>query len=162
MIPPLAETFSDFYEHASDSSAVYFARIVLDWEDQTDLPPLFNLFALPWHCFDALRRLVRKGVRSTGLVRPQLLAASTTMLARIARLPDSSTAFAARPYKLLADDLSIGSSGNGGSSADSDGSAGFLARRSSYVWSESYSEAPSLEEMKDAIAQTLQRRITSF
>ena len=150
---PRAETFSDFFASASESSAVYFARIVQDWEDHTELPPLFNLFALPWHCFEALRTFVRHSLRSTGLVRPQLFAASTHTLARMGRLPDSPTAFAARPYKLLADDTAA-------ASVESDGIGAFGMRRSKSLSPESFNfpEAPSLEEMKDAIAQTLQRR----
>ena len=56
----LVQTFSNFYARAQEKGALNFARIVQDWEDHTNLPPLFNLLALPGASVRfALRTLAR-------------------------------------------------------------------------------------------------------
>jgi len=47
IIAIMGQTFANFYARAQERGALHFARIVQDWEDHTDLPPLFNLLALP-------------------------------------------------------------------------------------------------------------------
>ena len=45
----MGKTFDDFYDGASELSAVHIARITLNWESQKEMPPPFNLLAVPSH-----------------------------------------------------------------------------------------------------------------
>ena len=43
----MGKTFDDFYESASELSAVHRARVTLNWESQKEMPPPFNLLSVP-------------------------------------------------------------------------------------------------------------------
>ena len=48
IIAIMGQTFSNFYAAAQEEGALYFSRIVQDWEEDTAQPPLVNLLATPW------------------------------------------------------------------------------------------------------------------
>jgi hypothetical protein len=56
IIAIMGQTFSNFYESAQEEGALYFSRIVQDWEEHTGQPPLLNLLALPWALVVGMRR----------------------------------------------------------------------------------------------------------
>lgn len=47
IIAIMGQTFAEFYSSAKEEGALYFSRVVMDWEDQKDLTPPFNLLVLP-------------------------------------------------------------------------------------------------------------------
>lgn len=76
-----------------------FARIAMDWEEHTALPPLLNLLALPWITFTWLARTGRRAVRTIGTVsrRVQVSAAAGSPL------ESAGSCRSSRPFEKLLD-----------------------------------------------------------
>ena len=167
IIAIMGQTFSEHHAQATESSALYFARFVQDWEDHTQQPPLFNLFALPWYAVigvyrlgglmlsclwhGPLSRIVRIVARHAphgGAVLLQEEEAAQAEDASQSASPSAATALETAYRGYGRGSVRDPPSARGGHAQDGDGSA--------------ETELTTLEDMRHAIAKTLERSFGSW
>ena len=142
IIAIMGQTFADYHDQASESSALYFARVVVDWESQTEPPPLMNLLAIPYLLLSSVRNAAE---RASELLRG-CAGGDAASNAGSGGAQDSTTpAPETRRRSTLVRSKTTPMHFNPLDEEDSD------AEDESEV-----DEMPTLDEMKDAIAGTLE------
>ena len=82
IIAIMGQTFADYYAGATESSALYFARVVGEWEGQAQLPPLVNLLGLPWSLCVMIAQTIMRAARCVACIVDQTAAMAPSEAAR--------------------------------------------------------------------------------